>query len=50
MSEDEMREAGQEIADLLYLKPLTEFTPVRYETTGGTKTAIGLYRTLEQYF
>ena len=50
MSETEMTEAGQQIAELLGLKPLTEFDPVRYGTTAGTKTALGLYRTLSLFY
>jgi hypothetical protein len=46
---------GEEIARLLQLKPAKgenrrRFSPERYETSHGTKTALGLYRTLCPFF
>jgi hypothetical protein len=43
---------GEEIVRLLQLKLVRDennkrFNPERYNTTHGTKTALGLYRTLE---
>lgn len=48
-------EAGTEIARILKLKPTKNdqgkrYTPERYATTHGTKTALGLFRTLEQFY
>jgi len=50
--EDEQAARGREIARVLQLKPARDgnrkrYTPERYETTHGTKTALGLFRTLE---
>jgi len=47
ISEAEEAKRGEEIARRLSLKPLKEFNPVRYETTGGNKTALGLFRTMQ---
>lgn len=51
-TEAEEERIGVEIAELLHLKPITPRTADsageigRYRTTYGTKTALGLYRTL----
>jgi hypothetical protein len=45
---------GEEIAKILQLKPAKEggkaFSPARWQTEHGTKTALGLYRTLNPFF
>jgi hypothetical protein len=38
---------GKQIAEILQLKPIKGYNPPRYNTTHGTKTALGLYRTLK---
>ena len=52
LTEAEQNARGQEIARVLQLKPARDdhgkrFKPERYNTTHGTKTALGLFRTLE---
>lgn len=52
-TEAEEERIGVEIAEMLYLKPITARTADntneigRYRTAYGTKTALGLYRTLK---
>jgi hypothetical protein len=51
MPEDEERKRGEEIARVLSLKPARDdngkrYSPPRYNTAHGTKTALGLFRTL----
>lgn len=56
LTEDQERQIGEEIARVLHLKearhPETRkrYTPARYETTHGSKTALGLARTLAGVF
>lgn len=45
------QERGEHLANLLYLKQAKDtngkrFTPARYDTAWGTKTALGLFRSL----
>ena len=52
--ENEQAARGREIARVLQLKPARDdnrkrYNPERYETTHGTKTALGLFRTLEHF-
>jgi len=42
------RRGGERIAELLRLKPLKGYDPVRYDTAWGNKTLIGLYRCVER--
>ena len=55
-TEEHEYKSGAEIALLLQLKPARDertgkrYIPDRYETTHGTKTALGLFRTLEQFY
>jgi hypothetical protein len=54
-SEEHEIKSGAEIARILQLKPARDdqhkrYKPERYETTHGTKTALGLFRTLEQFY
>ncbi len=51
----EEQKRGESIVALLRLKQARDsngkrFKPARYETTGGTKTALGLFRTLAPFF
>lgn len=51
MTEEEETKRGVEIARILQLKPTKDdkgkrYSPERYNTTHGTKTALGLFRTL----
>ena len=52
LTEAEQTARGQEIARVLQLKPARDngrrYKPERFNTTHGTKTALGLYRTLER--
>jgi len=41
---------GEAIAKTLNLKPLKGYAPTRYETDWGSKTAIGLARTIRSIF
>jgi hypothetical protein len=34
---------GEKIAEVLELKPIKKYNPVRYSTQWGTKTALGIY-------
>ena len=45
ITEDQEREVGEVIAQALYLKK-DRIYPDRYKTDWGTKTALGLFRTL----
>ena len=56
LTESEETARGQEIARILQLKPARHYngtsrgkrySPERYATTHGTKTALGLFRTLQ---
>lgn len=47
LTEEEERQRGETLAKLLNLKQCRPtFDPPRYETAWGTKTALGLYRTV----
>jgi hypothetical protein len=48
MTEENERRTGVRLAEVLGLKPVKAkgWTCERYETTYGTKTALGLYRTI----
>lgn len=53
--EQEMIRKGGEIARILQLKIARNefgkrYVPERYDTKHGTKTALGVYRTLEPFF
>ena len=48
LTEAEETRRGELLADVLNLKPHKKFTPPRYETKWGTKTALGLFRTIER--
>ena len=56
LTEDQERQIGEEIARILQLKEVRHpetgkrYTPARYETTHGSKTALGLARTLAGVF
>lgn len=53
ISEEEEAKRGQKLADTFYLKEAfrddqtgrVSWEPKRYRTEGGTKTALGIYRT-----
>jgi hypothetical protein len=40
--------AGHAIAEFLNLKPLRQHTPMQYNTAWGTKTALGLYESIDR--
>jgi len=51
MSEQEQIKIGQQLADILYLKFDPKYrkgTDVRYMTSWGNKTALGLYMTVKR--
>lgn len=41
---------GREIAELFDLKPIKGLSPVQFQTTWGTKTYVGLARTVWRIF
>jgi hypothetical protein len=45
---DECERRGKMIVDLLGLKPLRGYEDPRYDTSGGTKTVLGLYNTVKR--
>jgi len=47
LTDKQAAEAGAALAELLYLKK--ERKSGRYRTTWGTKSALGLYRTIERF-
>lgn len=55
LTEAEETERGNEIVELLHLKQCRDdngkrYNPPRYDTRHGTKTALGLYRTLWMFY
>lgn len=48
LSEDKKIEIGQKIIDILMLKEDKGYTPKRYKTTWGNKTALGIYGTVKR--
>jgi hypothetical protein len=49
MTVDQERAVGEEIIALLNLKPVVG-DKWKYKTSGGTKTAVGLCRTIQRVF
>jgi len=47
MNKEQQAQKGKEIAELLNLKRCKDF-PDRYDTSGGTKTDLGLYLTIKR--
>ena len=39
---------GHKLAEMLNLKALNQYQPVRYNTEWGTKTALGLYESVNR--
>jgi hypothetical protein len=48
ISEQEKINIGEKLADILMLREDKGYTPKRYKTTWGNKTALGLYGTIER--
>lgn len=48
LSEKEKILRGEKIADILMLREDKGYTPKRYKTTWGNKTALGLYGTIKR--
>ena len=47
LTKEQQTRKGEEIAELLNLKHSADFTD-RYDTSGGDKTALGLYLTVKR--
>jgi hypothetical protein len=48
ISEHEKILRGEKIADILMLREDKGYSPKRYKTTWGNKTALGLYGTIQR--